>query len=226
MTRFTRSGNGKYVVHSKSYDMLIGTRAQVWHGTAYKTSGGLTKTHLLQNKNGRIVSRSKHSQAKKDNRLVKSGYGTKKGTFGYVKLSKVKSKRGGAGPMVSSSSNTTSNGSTPNANVMKVAAASHLMNNNSGSSSSSNSGIGSKKGGAGPMNSNNTSSSGSNSNMMKMAAASKMSGNSNGPTKGGRRHKGTRKMRGGMYALSPHTYNGKGVGTSGVDVQFVAGNAG
>ena len=59
-----------------------------------------------------------------------------------------------------------------------------------------------------------------------MAAASKMSGNSNGPTKGGRRRKGTRKMRGGMYALSPHTYNGKGVGTSGVDVQFVAGNAG
>ena len=245
MTRFTRSGNGKYVVHSKSYDMLIGTRAQVWHGTAYKTSGGLTKTHLLQNKNGRIVSRSKHSQAKKDNRLVKSGYGTKKGTFGFVKLSKGKSKRGGAGPM---GSNSSSSGSTPNTNMMKAAAASHLMNNNSGSrsNSSSNSGIGSKRGGAGPMNSNNASSSGSNSNMMKMAAASKMNGNSSGsdsnmmkmaaaskmngnssgPTKGGRRRKTTRKMRGGMMPLSPHTYNGKGVGTSGVDLQFVAGNAG
>jgi hypothetical protein len=268
MTRFTRSGNGKYVVHSKSYDMLIGTRAQVWHGTAYKTSGGLTKAHIMQNKNGRIVSRSKHSQAKKDNRLVKSGYGTKKGTFGFVKLSKGKSKRGGAGPMGSSSSNTASSGS--NSNAMKAVIASQAMNNNSGSTSSS--GIGSKKGGAGPMNSNNTSSSsssgpnsnmaklavasqmsnsgsssntgkrggrrgggpgsnsgssGSNSsNMMKMAAASKMSGNSSGPTKGGRRHKGTRKMRGGMYALSPHTYNGKGVGTSGVDVQFAAGSSG
>ena len=66
--------------------MLSGTRAQVWHGTAYKTSGSLTKSDLLQNKAGRIVSKSKHSSAKKDNRLVKSGYGTKKGVFGFVKL--------------------------------------------------------------------------------------------------------------------------------------------
>ena len=59
MTRFTRSGNGKYVVHNKSYDMLIGTRAQVWHGTAFKTSGGLTKDQLTYNKAGRIVSKKK-----------------------------------------------------------------------------------------------------------------------------------------------------------------------
>ena len=42
---------------------------------------------------------------------------------------------------------------------------------------------------------------------------------------GGKR---SRKMRGGMpYGgpLSPHSYDGKGVGTSGVDLQFVAGNA-
>ena len=37
--------------------------------------------------------------------------------------------------------------------------------------------------------------------------------------------KGSRKMRGGMSALSPSDYDGKGVGTSGVDLQFVAGNA-
>jgi hypothetical protein len=33
-------------------------------------------------------------------------------------------------------------------------------------------------------------------------------------------------MRGGMYALTPHSYNGKGVGSSGVNLQFVAGNSG
>jgi hypothetical protein len=86
MTRFTKNSSGEYVINKKNYQMLSGTRAQVWHGTAYKTSGGLTKSDLLQNKAGRIVSKSKHSSAKKDNRLVKSGYGTKKGVFGFVKL--------------------------------------------------------------------------------------------------------------------------------------------
>lgn len=86
MTRFTKSANGKYVVSGHSYEMLIGTRAQVWHGTAYKTTGGLTKTHIMQNKNGRIVSRAKHNSAKKERRLIKAGYGTQKGKFGAVKL--------------------------------------------------------------------------------------------------------------------------------------------
>jgi len=88
MTRFTKSNNGKYVVSGKSYDILIGTRAQVWHETAYKTSGGLTKSHLFKNKAGRIVSKSKHISAKKEKRLLKAGFGTKKGKFGVVKLNK------------------------------------------------------------------------------------------------------------------------------------------
>jgi hypothetical protein len=86
MKRPTKSDDGTYHVHGKKYPILIGTRAQVWHGTAYKTSGGLTKQHLMQNKAGRIVSRAKHVTAKKEMRLVKHGYGTKKGKFGYVKL--------------------------------------------------------------------------------------------------------------------------------------------
>ena len=86
MTRFTKSAHGKYIVSGKSYDMLIGTRAQVWHGTAFKTSGGLTKSHIMQNKNGRIVSRSKHASAKRERRLIRAGYGTQKGKFGAVKL--------------------------------------------------------------------------------------------------------------------------------------------
>ena len=70
-----------------------GTRAQVWHGTAKHTSGGLIKSNLMQNKAGRIVSRAKHNTAKREMRLVKFGYGTKKGKFGFVKLGSHK-KRG------------------------------------------------------------------------------------------------------------------------------------
>ena len=97
MTRFTKTESGKYVVSGHSYEMLIGTRAQVWHGTACKTSGGLTKKDLMQNKAGRIISKSKYSTAKKEMRLVKAGYGSKKGRFGYVKLSgKTKKMRRGS----------------------------------------------------------------------------------------------------------------------------------
>ena len=68
-----------------TFKTIIGSRAEVWHGTAKHTSGGLTKAHLMKNKSGRIVSRKKHFSAKRDNRLVKAGYKTKKGHFGFVK---------------------------------------------------------------------------------------------------------------------------------------------
>jgi hypothetical protein len=86
MTRFTKTANGKYNIQGKVYELLSGTRAQVWHETAYKTSGGLTKKNLFQNKNGRIVSKTKHASSKKEMRLLKFGYGTKKGKFGFVKV--------------------------------------------------------------------------------------------------------------------------------------------
>ena len=63
----------------------IGSRAEVWHGNAHHTSGGLTKKNLLKNKWGRIVSAKKHKTAKKDKRLQKAGFFAKKGTFGVVK---------------------------------------------------------------------------------------------------------------------------------------------
>ena len=81
----------------------IGTRAEVMHGTAKKTSGGLKKEDLMYNKAGRIVSKDKHFTAKKEMRLLKHGYGTKKGKFGFVKVGSKKSKsksrkmRGGNG---------------------------------------------------------------------------------------------------------------------------------
>jgi len=136
MTRFTKTASGKYMVQGKSYEMLMGSRAQVWHGTAYKTSGGLTKTHLMQNKSGRIVSKEKHNTAKKERRLVKAGYGTKKGKFGFVLLGK--------------------------------------------------------------------------------------SRKHNGRRTRSRKHKGGSGI---SQSLSPSTYDGEGVGTSGVNLQFVAGNA-
>ncbi len=134
MTKFSRTSTGKYSVSGKTFDVLIGTRAQVWHGTAYKTTGGLCKPDLMQNKSGRIVSKSKHNSAKRDKRLVKAGYLTKKGQFGFIK-------------------------------------------------------------------------------------------NGKSMRKGRKGSRKSRKMRGGMHALSPSDYNGQGVGTSGNSVQFAAGNA-
>lgn len=64
----------------------IGSRAQVWHGTAKKTSGGLSKSHLMRNKHGRIVSRKKHTIGKKSIKtLRKLGYIAKKGHFTLFK---------------------------------------------------------------------------------------------------------------------------------------------
>lgn len=86
---------GHYMAGGKKFAMLAGSRAQVWHGTALKTSGGLTKSNLHMNKHGRIVSKKKFETARKEKRLVKAGYGTKKGQFGFVKLGKSKKMRGG-----------------------------------------------------------------------------------------------------------------------------------
>lgn len=92
MKRPTRQDDGKYHLKGNKYDDLVGSRAQVWHGTAYKTAGGLTRGDLHQNKHGRIVSKKKHATAKKERRLEKAGYRTKKGEFGAVKVSPKKSR--------------------------------------------------------------------------------------------------------------------------------------
>ena len=91
--RVDRSDDGTYHVNGKRYEMLEGSRAQVWHGTAYKTPGGLTKAQLIFNKHGRIVSAKKHATAKKENRLRKYGYTARKGKFGAVKINKTTGKR-------------------------------------------------------------------------------------------------------------------------------------
>jgi len=61
--------------------MTCGSRAQVWHGSAKHTAGGLTKADLMLHK-GRIVSRKAHAAGKKAiKHLVNAGYKAKKGTF-------------------------------------------------------------------------------------------------------------------------------------------------
>ena len=63
----------------------VGSRAQVMHGTAKKTSGGLTKSQLKYNKQGKIVSKKASKSAKKSNNLVKAGWVTQKGVFGVTR---------------------------------------------------------------------------------------------------------------------------------------------
>jgi hypothetical protein len=66
----------------------VGTRSQVMHGNAKMTGGGLKKKDLKYNKQGKIVSKKMSAMAKKEKRLQKAGYTTKKGQFGAVKIMK------------------------------------------------------------------------------------------------------------------------------------------
>ncbi len=60
----------------------VGSKLQVFNGSAKHTSGGLKKADLVQNKHGRIVSRRKMMQGKKALKyLTRKGYKAKKGTF-------------------------------------------------------------------------------------------------------------------------------------------------
>jgi hypothetical protein len=183
-----------------TFEQTTGTRAQVWHGTAKKTSGGLTKSALMMNKHGRIVSRRKHNTAKKEKRLVKAGFLTKKGHFGFIKKGsrrhrhRSRKMRGGADDDMDGMDGMDSMGN---------------MDDESSSDEKMEGGRRRRRsmmGGTG-------------------CASGQMMG---APLAGGRRRRGSRRMRGGMAyggPLSPLAYDGQGVGTSGVNLQFVAGNA-
>lgn len=77
------------------HDQSIGSRAQVYNGTAHHTSGGLTKKDLKKNpKTGEIVSKAKSAAEKKNPWIVavakaKKALKIKKGgDFEDYKLSK------------------------------------------------------------------------------------------------------------------------------------------
>lgn len=86
--RLQKQPDGYYHAGGQKFKELVGTRAMVFHGTAYKTSGGLTKSDLQQNnKTGRIVSKIKSAEARKTRRLEKAGYKPVKGKFVIMRKS-------------------------------------------------------------------------------------------------------------------------------------------
>ena len=63
-----------------------GSKAQVWHGSAKHTPGGLTRKDLMKTKKGRIVSKKKHTIGlRRIKSLRKLGFKAKKGTFKLFK---------------------------------------------------------------------------------------------------------------------------------------------
>jgi len=75
-----------------SHIPAVGSKAQVFHGTAKHTPGGLVKKDLMKH-HGRIISRKKHAAGKKAIKLLRAlGYIAKKGTFRLMSKSMAKSK--------------------------------------------------------------------------------------------------------------------------------------
>ena len=67
--RQDRAADGFFHRDGQLYELLEGTRNDVWQGKAYKTSGGLIKKDLLINKDGKIVSKCKYIDAIMNNKL-------------------------------------------------------------------------------------------------------------------------------------------------------------
>jgi hypothetical protein len=205
-------------------EQTTGTRAQVWHGTAKKTSGGLTKSALMMNKHGRIVSRKMHNTAKKDNRLVKAGFLTKKGHFGFIKKGSRKHRsrkmRGGG----------------DDEDMSEDDEMSEMEGGRRGRRRKMRGGVGNSTGSTGSQMVHatvlgNASNSTGSQIAHPVAVGTHTTGtrfNQSTSSGGGRRRRrGSRRMRGGMAyggPFSPSTYDGKGVETSGVNLQFVAGS--
>lgn len=75
-TRKNRQGGG---------GVTVGSKRQVFNGTAKHTPGGLKKKDLMKYK-GKIVSRKKHTAGLKAIKILrKKGYVAKKGTFKLFK---------------------------------------------------------------------------------------------------------------------------------------------
>lgn len=72
----------------------VGSKAEVYHGTAKHTPGGLYKKDLLKNKHGRIVSKKQMAAGKKAiKRLFSLGYKPTKGKFVAMRKSMVDGRR-------------------------------------------------------------------------------------------------------------------------------------
>lgn len=91
-TRFKRNAKGEIVIRSKTFKKMNGSRREVMNGSAFKTTGGLTKKGLryVKTKTGRrIVSKKKSIAAKTSkNPLRKLGLLRKKGSKGFKLVSR------------------------------------------------------------------------------------------------------------------------------------------
>lgn len=65
----TKSNDGLYHIDGNAFEMLRGTREDVWNGKAYQTAGGVPKSGLIINKAGKIVSKAKSVEGHKNNKF-------------------------------------------------------------------------------------------------------------------------------------------------------------
>lgn len=85
----SKKSKSKSSKSSGEFKVTVGSKREVWNGTAKHTSGGLYKKDLMKTKDGRIVSKKKHAAGLKAiKRLRAAGYVTKKGQFGVFKNGK------------------------------------------------------------------------------------------------------------------------------------------
>ena len=73
LKKIMKNKDGMYDIREKQYELLEGTRQEVWDEKAYKTSGGLLKHNLIINKLGNIVSKRKSMSETVNKRLVVCG---------------------------------------------------------------------------------------------------------------------------------------------------------
>ena len=65
----TKNKDGLYHIDGNEYEILRGTREEVWHGKSYQTTGGVPKSGLIINKAGKIVSKAKSVEVHKNNKF-------------------------------------------------------------------------------------------------------------------------------------------------------------
>lgn len=88
MKKHMRMDDNFYHIDGKKFEKLIGSRAEVMHGKAYKTSGNLTMHDMEKNSHGKIVSK-KLSKLATEQKHLGSNLQTKGShTFGPNKTKK------------------------------------------------------------------------------------------------------------------------------------------
>jgi hypothetical protein len=67
--KYQKQLDGKYHINENIYEILYGTRQEVWDNKAYMTGGLLSKDEFIVNKHGKIVSKNKQITSLQEKRL-------------------------------------------------------------------------------------------------------------------------------------------------------------